>query len=539
VQDAELAAKTARFLRSVKASEKLESDLLPYLHVDILGNSADVDSLDLTLARTLSAGRDVFVTGSAGSGKTHLVSRVLNGHEAHLPRVVTFGHEEPTDEQYIRYVPDLTAVPANKRLDAVQDRPSNLLAILLAGNEGPLLDLARRMGSQVADTVVQHLHSAQQGIQLPHDSTAPIVVDAAGFDPVVNKVVAQMVTLPAVRAAVASTPCECVDQSSCPRRLAWQLLQIDEVRVRLADLLRLANLEGEPVLFRDLWDFVADLALNGECSGDIPTGAWFWRVFHGASRLSRKLRDVVDPKTAVIPRLDPRLYHGDWDKVDDYLLEGSFAVELPTPPPHPGHEFSWIKSQFFFTYKYSRPWDLVKNDVDIRLLQSIEQGDVGKLVETINSYISYGTLRSQRSHLYLLSNLMVERRNEKPASEFSLGFVDSSELEITRSHALSNAGDAVPCIAGSVAFLVHKASNSSLKLTPELLDLLASGRSTRTSDRKHVDAEWHLGQFFYSIAKTRSASRELEVYDIDFTTGHVERRSYNISSDYSQIERIA
>src|SRR5205807_1160780 len=114
------------------------------------------------------------------------------------------------------------------------------------------------------------------------------------YDPVENFVAARLLALPLLRDVVNSLDCGCEDPRICPRRLSWELLDTEEVRRRVNEVLRLANLSGQSLLFRELWDFIADLALGGDCAEQPPTSPWFWRVFHGSSSLSHRLRESAD-----------------------------------------------------------------------------------------------------------------------------------------------------------------------------------------------------------------------------------------------------
>src|SRR5439155_14513784 len=94
----------------------------------------------------------------------------------------------------------------------------------------------------------------------------------------------------------------------------WRLLSVPAVRQRVNDILQAVNTLGysQTVLFRELWDFIADIALGGSCKCDPPTSAWFWRVFYGESSLSTRLRAITDPMFVVYPQVESHLWYADW-----------------------------------------------------------------------------------------------------------------------------------------------------------------------------------------------------------------------------------
>jgi len=104
----------------------------------------------------------------------------------------------------------------------------------------------------------------------------------AAYDPLEADVVENILGLRVLRDVVAKIAPNPVP---CGRR-AWALLDSSEARMRVARIVQLARLTQPEWLFRDVWDFVADLALGGDDESDPPSSAWFWRVFYGETNLS-------------------------------------------------------------------------------------------------------------------------------------------------------------------------------------------------------------------------------------------------------------
>src|SRR5262249_40390798 len=201
----------------------------------------------------------------------------------------------PKSTKFVRAIFDATALPSSQRSEMLAKRPPNCLAVAVAINEGPLLRLARASQASPFKRAVELLHQGQVGVSSNRDASAPTIIDVGAYDPIEDQIVAKILALPLLADLVNKLDCTCEDPMICPRKVAWKQLSSEKIRERVNDVLRVANLEGQPVLFRDLWDFVADLALGGSCDEEPPTSPWFWRVFRGSSALSSRLNESVDP----------------------------------------------------------------------------------------------------------------------------------------------------------------------------------------------------------------------------------------------------
>lgn len=511
------------FLNSGKNSESLSDDLRDAITVPT--------GLEEALQSAVSAGKDVIVAGSAGGGKTHL-ARTLS---ASFPVVEAGSESDGSPASYVLFVPDMTAVPADERERLLTERRDAVSAAVVAVNEGPLHRLARADNASDFAVARQLLHDAQQGMAAPYDAEKPVLVDVGGFDVLADNVVSNLLALDLLREVVESEPCPCEAPEVCPRRRAWRLLDVAEVRKRVGEVLRLVNVGGETVLFRELWDFVADVALGGSCRDDPASSPWFWRVFNGDSELSRRLRTVADPAAAVMPRIDVRLAYGDWVALEDVVYAYDNFLPLDSEPPYEDLRYRWLKSQLFFVSTAASPTAALSDQFDVGLFLELGPERTEELVRTINEYMSYRAT-SRPDELLLWVDMGVERRLERPEGQAALGVVRTDDLEIRRSFAVANHPDASKDYAGSRRYLVHEESSATLHLTPEKMNLLRGGRSYRVSDRPHTDLEWQIGRFFTSVAETAATVDRLRVFRIDFNSMRSTTSEYTISADKGYLE---
>ena len=515
------------FLKGVKVAETVSSDLRAAISV--------ATGLEEVLQSAVTAGRDVVVAGSAGGGKTHLLHALDAQHTT-----IEWPGGTPPSEEFVRVIPDATAVIDAIRQGGLAERPSKCLAQVIAINEGPLLELARVDPESEFARAVRLLHEAQRGNRSSSsDPQAPVVIDVGGHDPIENAVVGRLLALPLLKDLVMSSTCSCDDASVCPRKLAWLQLDSEHTRQRVNDVLRLANVAGRPLLFRDIWDFIADIALGGSCDSDPPTSPWFWRIFNGRSLLSSHVSEVADPSLVVYPRAEAHVWWGDWasDKIE--LLEDIELVPLVTDPPYSGDRYLWIKAQLLFIFRAPSIFSVIRDQVNLEMLTSLGQQRVGEVVTVLNNYMCYGTrpLMSQRLELWI--DMGVERRLDRARGQPSLGRVPVSELEIVRSSAVANHPDPNCDIPGSRIFLVHPASGASFGLSADALNLLRSGRSFRISDRPHTDMQWQITDFYAAIARKRSDADELSVLQLQFDAMSGDVRTYIVAPSTRMIELSA
>lgn len=528
------------FLGAGKASEAITPELRSKISIPT--------GLEAALLTALQNRRDVLIAGSAGGGKTHLLSTLRETPGSGLPALVPWRKDqpgnEPTQVEFIRVVLDATPLDYDDRFRVLTDKPANCVAVAMAINEGPLLEQARNRPDSPFNKSIRFLHAAQSGIRMPYDATAPTVIDVGGYNPIENGVVSQLLALPLLHELVNSLPCQCEDPRVCPRKLSWKLLKNEDVRKRVNDVLRVVNMLGQPVLFRELWDFVADLVLNGSCQDDVPTSAWFWRVFFGDSGLTRRLRLIADPLLVIYPRAEAHIWYGDYNSKEIDVLDGLNLIPLPrsqklalTP-----NEYKWLKAELFFLVRSQSAMQVLKDQIDLRLASALRDENVQDIVEAINAYMSYGTIRPSQQVLQLWTDFSVEKRTERADGQVSLGSVPTAHLAIRRSLAVANHPDASISIPGARYFLVHRAENAppdtSFLLSPEVLNILRGGRSYRTSDRPHTDVEWHISRFFSALAVLEANPILLETMALNFDDMSGRVYSYRLSTEANHIEPI-
>lgn len=516
------------FLEGVKVAETVSGDLRTAITVET--------GLEHALLGAVAAHRDVIIAGAAGGGKTHLLHTLDENY------TTSAWPDGPAPEaEFVRIVGDATAVIGAIREGRLADRPRRCIAQVVAINEGPLLELAREQPDSGFARAVGLLHDAQRGNRSAgFDQAAPVVIDVGGYDPIENGVVGRLLALPVLRELVMQSPCSCEDDSICPRKLAWLQLDSEESRNRVNDVLRLANVAGRPPLFRDIWDFVADLALGGSCEADPPTSPWFWRIFGGRSRLSSHLRSVADPSLVVYPRADAHVWWGDWTAEEIELLEAVHLVPLVTDPPYSGDRYRWLKAQLFFVFRREQSiLSVIRDQVDLEMLTSIGRHQVGDVVAVLNDYMCYGTRPHLSQRLELWIDMGVERRLDRAEGQASLGRVPLSELDIVRSSAVANHPDPNCDISGGRVFLIHPASGASFDLSAETLSLLRAGRSFRISDRPHTDMEWQIAEFYTAIAQEHSDRDQLSVLKLQFDAMTGDVRTYLVAPSTQTIELSA
>jgi hypothetical protein len=513
------------FLTGVKVAETIRPELRAAITVST--------GLEDPLVSAVRAGADVVVAGSAGGGKTHLLSAL--GNEFVLRDLADDGG---SSDQFVRLVPDATVAFDGLAQGLFSARPEGCIAQVVAINEGPLLELARLDPASPFAKAVALLHASQRGTRTTSfDSSAPVVLDVGGYDPIEAGVVGRLLALPALGQLVMDSPCSCTDASVCPRKLAWRQLDGDAVRIRVNDVLRLANVAGRRLLFRDIWDFIADIALGGSCEADPPTSPWFWRIFEGKSRLSSYLRSVADPSLVVYPKAEAHVWWGDWIADDIELLESCEIVPLVTDPPHRGDRYRWLKAQLFFVIRSQSILSIIRDQVDLEMLAPVRHRQVSDLVAVLNDYVCYSTRVPVSQRLELWFDMGVERRLDRARGQASLGRVPVADLEIARASAVANHPDPSIEISGSRVYLRHRASGASFDLSAEALSLLRSGRSFRVSDRPHTDMEWQLADFFTKIARTHKDVDLLSVLQLQFDTMSGDTRTYLVAPTARTIER--
>lgn len=506
-----------QFLLSTKLAEGVSPALAESISVRT--------GLEDVLKGALEAGRRVLVVGEAGGGKTHLLRRATAGVAALRVWPAAVGPGE------VRLVPDLTAVPVAARAALFETATAG---VAVAANEGPLLELARRERESPYAHGMTLLRQMQSGLPPSPDPTAPVVIDVGGLDLLTLRVPTTLLRLEVVTNLVAACACG-LEQDNCARQMAWRQLGVPAVRQRLDEVLSLLSLRGDSVPFREIWDFVADLVLGGECAGDVPTSPWFWRVLNGPSTMSERLKQLADANLAVLAEVEPHLWYGNWDAVENQLIPDAELLQPNVRAPFTTHQFRWLREQAFFLVPMASAGAMLRSPSDITLARALSSAAVADIVADLNEYMTYGLLRGQKAHLDLWLDMGVERRTDLPRGQFSFAAIPSKDLAVVQSRIVGNYEAGAP-VLGRNFYLVHERSGASLLLTANLLTLIRSGRSFRNSNRAHADLKWDLARYFYKMLSEETSKSVIDVLKVDYATMRGDRRRYSIEPAQATID---
>ncbi len=525
-----LKAEFREFLGAFKNAESLSPELQAAIAVDT--------GLETLVRAAVADGRAIIIAGSAGSGKTHLVRSVMKQLSEEYQLIAP---RENGRGPHVMVVQDATELDVGERLEVIEDASRSRVATIVAINEGPLLEAARLEGSRdkagTYSEALTLLRSARHGILRAFEAEAPTVIDMGAFDPLDRELVAKVLDLELLRETAAESECDC-DPMDCPRRLAWKQLSSADVRTRVGAVLGLVNVLEREWLFRDLWDFMADLVLGGSCDDDPPSSPWFWRVFYGESRLSRSLRELVAPEDIPLPGVDARIFYADWGSAQ--LRAVVDGVELiPVTQAQQGSEFApfrYMKAQALF----------VLRDIDLamRALQTVkgsfrgllERRQVGPVLRVINEYFAFNLRPGSETVLDLFVEHGVERRTEHTSGVVKLGEANASEFELRRPQVIANHPDDESREGAGGYYLVHRDTKSSLRVDGERLRLLQRGRTPRSADREQVDLDWDLCQFFEGILRLKKWERDFVVVKCDFSRLSADELRYRVSAAPAIIE---
>ena len=510
------------FLGSFKNAESLSPELQEAIAVPT--------GLEEIVLAALDSARMVLITGSAGSGKTHLVRRVQD--RLRKSTEVAGPNQHPRNP-HVLVVPDATELTVEERVK-LAGTPKHRRGALVAINEGPLLEAARSPGGEMYLRALACLRKAQSGVIEPFEPDTATIINMGAFDPLEEGAVAELLGLDLLLDVVNRSECAC-DPEDCPRRRSWEQLKVEAVRRRVADTIKLVRLVDSGWLFRDLWDFVADLALGGNCDDSPPSAAWFWRLFYGDSRIARSLREVAEPTAIPLPGVDSRIFAGDWDSA---LLRFEPGVEfIPLSQSKDSlAPFLWVKTQVLMA--------LANLDLTRRVLgrpggflrTQVYQGNASAIVRAINSYSVYGLRDGSEGVLELLVDHGVERRTHHVQAVIRLGSAESAKFEIRRSQVVANHPQAVAVHGGLDHFLVHTPSQASFQLDQSRLRLLQRGRSVRAADRLQADLDWDLGEFFDQVLSWSEPQKEFSVVFCDLAEMRSSASPYRVLTTPITIE---
>jgi hypothetical protein len=468
------------FLRlSATNDEWMPDSLRTHLHVST--------GLEEAVREAVENAMPIAITGTAGSGKSHLLRAVVSASSGYT------------------IIPDLTEKPEHEWSSYFNKSKK----IVVAGNEGAFL-LGKKNGVKGFAEIIDSLHAIQAG-----DETSPrhniMVIDAAGFDAAGQHVVASMLQLP-VLAELARERCGDLAKSS------WAMLGSKIVRERVAVLVEIASAhsDADGFTFRQLWQFVADILL-----GAGKNDPWFVQLFAGNTEISRRIGRVFQASSVPLPHIGNRLWHADLHKLEPLFVEESREVLKRLVAELSREEDSTRRIEIFRRLRILSLFALEKSPLDrmlkagTELWATVTRGECRGLLQSINRYFSFGLI-DFGDDLELWIQHDTERRDLKPGVQISLGTAAASDFELVKSLAICNppAGFASP--KGGRRLLRHKPSKAVLHVTKDLVDGIVKIRSHRMHDRRDIEYDWRLARFFEKVASKSARPDRLQVAEFNF-----------------------
>lgn len=461
--------------------------------------------LDEVVKTAIKSGRSVVIAGTAGSGKTHLLR----------------GIDIPTNTYNV--VPDLSALPEADWGKLLKGKKPTLLA----GNEGAFV-LAARNECQGFEEVLELLHLAQQGEDCELRPKAPIVVDAAAYDPSGHHAIGTMVQLPILKKYVQ-------DRKPELQALTWEMFQEERVRDRLAMCVEAASAESDAdgFTFRQLWQFIADL-IEGPAEGE----TWIDRVFSVATEVSSRIQLACEPSGFALPGISSHLWYGDLLHLKSRFFPSALPVieQALEFKPADTHIEQWqrkLRAIALFGLQES-PLDSFFSR-GATLWSEVRARKHAGLLRQINRYFCYGLL-DLGSDLELWLQHDTERRVSKQNTQASLGSIPANQFVLIKSHVIANAPTALGQIEGGRILLRHVPSRSTLHITKDLVEALLKTRSHRTLERRDVEYDWRLSRFFESVARTTSRVDRLNVASFNFQARRAKWLKWDISSGIAKVD---
>lgn len=470
----DLQAEFRSFLKSSGTNVELLSDELR--------EAITIDTpLASLLEEMLDLGKHVVLTGTAGSGKTHLLAAAMATNRWNY-KIVTDLADRPQAEW-----PQIFTGEA---------------PWLVAGNEGAFLAGADA-GIPHFKSIISALHALQSG----HDPAESqfTLMDVAGFDAGRARLVEKVVRLPIVEDYA-------TDHLSPYPYEAWKLLDDAQILNRLGSLVERASAYSDDgaFTFRHVWKFVADMLLGP------PNETWITRAFSGTSEVSRAIQRSVDESAFAMPHVSGRLWYGDLQGIQEHFLPGGISVlEHELGSPARLEESAESTQEWFrearrvcaFTLKES-PLDVTANSRQEMWRGLVERNSARPLLKAVNSYLSYGLLSSIGDDPLLWLQYDTERRAMKPEHQAAIGVARASDFEIVRNRVVPSSIRDDDASLGGRVLLRHGPSDAVLQLSPDLVDEVLQTRSHRVIDREHVEFDWRLFHYLSLVSSSVGAEDE-------------------------------
>ena len=503
-----LIAETKIFLQGSKLAESLSPELANELYCPIsLENGENLESV---LAEALVQGRDVVVAGTAGGGKTMLLNQILRKIDKPLENLLILDETENLSllfdkklDNKIIIIRDLTALDSSEVLRIISSKDRG--PMLVAANEGALLD--KNYGGYF-NQVIQDLHQIQSGWKVNENNNA-VVLDMAAVDPV-NYALKKLLTHPLLHSAVLLAEEEKGIKNSIRIQALVQLNDPKNAEA-IAGLIRSAIGPGE-ITFREMWNFISDIFLEGENESVPPTSVWFWRLFKGQNQISKIVSEVLKPEFLAFPHKSFAMFHGDiqslqlQDKLSGlWIHPGANAIDCQNEIQK-NNLIQWIRIQYaFLDNLFTKPKQSIfvgsfSTNLYTRVAKKLEKIS---LIQALNSYFRRKQpLEGDSPELELWIDPMVERRENRSLGSVSLGNISASQLELIKSKAIANLSNY--SLEGSKLFLQPTSDKvltfGGLEITGKLFRALAKGRPNSHYDRENDDVELAIKKFYFLIS---------------------------------------
>jgi hypothetical protein len=476
-----------RFLRLSATNDELMPDTLrDRLHVST--------GLEDAVRAAVEAGKAVAITGTAGSGKSHLLHTAVSASSGYT------------------CISDLTEQP-EADWNSFFSRPKK---IVVAGNEGAFL-VGQKNGVKGFDRIIASLHAIQAG-----DDTRPghdiMIIDAAGFDAAGQHVIGSLLALPVLGEFMTARRGELA-------AAAWQMMNSAAVRERVAQLVETASAHAdtEGFTFRQLWQCVSDMMIGGET--DEP---WFSRLFYGSSEVSHRIGRVFSPSALALPHVGNRLWHADLERLEPLFIAEAVPVLRRLLAATARETDSEQRLVLFRSVRLLAGFGLRNSPLDsmlragTELWSSVTRGESRPLLQAVNRYFAFGLI-DFGDDLELWVQHDTERRHLKPPVQISLGSAPASDFALVKSIAICNPPDGITAPKGGRRLLRHVQSRAVLHVTKDLADGLVRIRSHRMHDRQDIEYDWRLTAFFEKVATAAARPDRLHVATFDFSarTGRI------------------
>lgn len=481
--DQSLIDRFERFVHSSGTNSELLDD-------ELLDAISTGNPIEAAMKLALDRGQSVVLTGTAGSGKTHLIR--------------SLSRKGTLDGVYV--CEDLASIPQHKWGSVGLFETQSVVA----ANEGALLAASRLYEGSMYGELVRRLHRMQLGLATHSESEVPAVaiLDAAALDPVTSGALRDTLQLPMLQAYVA-------ERLPPDQSLAWKLLSYPDIRDRLVQLVEYSSTFADTngFTYRQIWQFIADLL---EARG---RQNWAYRVFFGRSAISAAIREAFPLESFSMPRISARLYYADFGQLSGIIpeegLEYLFGVGVFEPEDLDLETRRSVRALALLSTNESPITAQLEAPRD--LWESLYRAsETVPLIRAINHYLSYGLLELG-DDLELWTQLETERRTVKPDAQVSLGRATFDDFKLTRNLVADGlAGYSSPALRGTRLNLVHRPSEAVLSLSRDLVSGLSGLRSHRLRDRETVEHDWRLYRFLGQVAKVAGTSRLLKVALWDF-----------------------